>query len=161
MQFAHTSKLESAFYCEISFGGNFSIAPCLRSVHSRPHCVGRTSAARRPIWRVIAAITPMRRPHAAASRTIVNIGNLITIWLCNELWWYGRRIVSLVHSWSGKLSVGRNASAARRPQCVGRNASAAMSRPRVGRNALAARRPTMYWPLITSETLQIHCRFKL
>ena len=56
----------------------------------------------------------------------------------------GRRIV--VHSWSGKLCVGRNASAARRPhvgrasaarrqQCVGRSASAAMRKTRVGRNA--------------------------
>ena len=32
-----------------------------------------------------------------------------------------------VHSWSGKLHVGRT-SAARRPQCVGRSASAAMRR---------------------------------
>ena len=45
----------------------------------------------------------------------------------------GRRIV--VHSWSGKLSVGRNASAAmRRPQCVD-GASAAMRRRSIGRNA--------------------------
>ena len=40
----------------------------------------------------------------------------------------------VVHSWSGKLSVGRNASAARRPR-VGRSASAAMRRRSVGRNA--------------------------
>ena len=33
----------------------------------------------------------------------------------------GRRIV--VHSWSGKLSVGRNASAAVRRRSVGRNAA--------------------------------------
>ena len=48
-----------------------------------------------------------------------------------------RRIV--VHSWSGKLSVGRNASAARRPR-VGRSASAAMCRRSVGRSASAAMR---------------------
>ena len=45
----------------------------------------------------------------------------------------GQRIV--IHSWSGKLSVGRNASAARRPQCVGRSASAAMRRRSVGSDA--------------------------
>ena len=36
------------------------------AVHSRPR-VGRM----RPIWRVIAAITPMRRPHAFNGGTVV------------------------------------------------------------------------------------------
>ena len=40
------------------------------AVHSRQKCVGRTVGRTvgrmRPIWRVIAAITPMRRPHASA-----------------------------------------------------------------------------------------------
>ena len=33
--------------------------------------VGRSVGRMRPIWRVIAAITPMRRPHAAAGGTVV------------------------------------------------------------------------------------------
>ena len=37
------------------------------AVHSRPQCVGRTVGLMRPIWRVIAAITPMRRPHVSAA----------------------------------------------------------------------------------------------
>ena len=66
----------------------------------------------------------------------------------------GRRMV--VHNWSGKLSVGRNASAARRPRVgrasaarlprVGRNASAAVRRPQCVDGASAAMRPTMYRP---------------
>ena len=42
----------------------------------------------------------------------------------------GRRIV--VHSWSGKLCVGRTSAAMRLPQCVGRNASTER-RPQCGR----------------------------
>ena len=36
--------------------------------------VGRTVGRMRPIWRVIAAITPMRRPHASAAMRQTRVG---------------------------------------------------------------------------------------
>ena len=55
-------------------------------VHSRPQCVDGASAARRPrvgrmllIWRVIAAITPMRRRMRYGSETLEIPGNPTTI----------------------------------------------------------------------------------
>ena len=129
-------------------------------VHSRPQCVDGASAARRPrvgasaarrrivgrpIWRVIATITPMRRrcvtvaKHWKSWKSHYNM-TLITSFDAFDA--RGRRIV--VHSWSGKLSVGRNASAAMRRPHVGRTSAA--RRPQCIDGASAAMRPTMYRP---------------
>ena len=86
----------------------------------------------RSIWRVIAAITPMRRPHAFNGGTVVKHWKIPlqydSVTSFDDVYYHstarGRRIV--VHSLSGKLRVGLNASTARRPcrpQCVSRNAA--------------------------------------
>ena len=71
----------------------------------------------RPIWRVITAITPMRRPYAFNSGTLVKHWKS-TIWLCNELWW-------CLLPFHAQFAA----------QTMNYYASAAMRRPRVGRNA--------------------------
>ena len=108
--------------------------------------VGRASAARRPrvgrmrpIWRVIAAITPMRRPHAADGVTVATLwkshtrvqipsaitsgtgGKSNTIGYVTSFYDFPRSICRIYYE---LLSVGRT----RRPHCVGR-AAAALRRP--------------------------------
>ena len=124
----------------------------LRSVHSRPQRrsrVGRTSAAMRPIWRVIAAITPMRRPHAPHAVTVVNRrkshtwvqissaiisgtgGKSNTIQVCNELY-----IISRAQYAASTMNY--YTSAARWPHCDGRNAADSVSSFRVWHNSASS-----------------------
>ena len=129
----------------------------------RRRSVGRASAARRP--RVDRASTARRRSVGRApaacgrfgewsQRSLRCVDACVTVAKHWKSWksHYNMTLVTsfdafdargwriVVHSWRGKLSIGRNASAARRPH-VGR-ASAAMRRPQcVGRSASTERRP--------------------
>ena len=123
-----------------------------RSVQSRPERrperwphVGRI----RPIWRVIAAITPIRLPDPSDGDTVVihwkfhtwmEIPSAIaggavkynTIGYVTSFLDFPRsigRIYYIMNYYPSAARVGRNPSAARRPQSVGRSPSAAIRRP--------------------------------
>ena len=87
----------------------------------------------RPIWRVIAAITPMCRRMCYGIETLEIPEIPLQYDSCNEL-----RCILLTRPTHSSSQLERQIE--RRPQCVGRTLAA--HRPRVGRNASAAvRRP--------------------
>ena len=115
-------------YSTCMYSASLHVYYYLRPVHSRPR-VGRASAARQPHAADLASESQRSLRCVDACVTVAKHWkswkshyNMTLVTSFDAFDARGRRIV--VHSWSGKLSVGRNASTAvRRPQCVCRNAA--------------------------------------